>query len=123
MQLLHQRGLLKDPRAEKQHCRSPCLALSNNWHSKGIGQLLAYVAAMVFYTDPRLPRPTDAVLASDILLVAANCVCFVFLLSVLLRTAAKRTTDLQLRFDGEQMTLRPPHAGQYHLFLSHVNLS
>ena len=82
--------------------------------------LFTYMAATVFYTDPRLPRPTDAVLASDILLVAANCVCFVMLLFVLLRTAVKRTTDLRLHFDGERTTLHPPRAGQYHLILSHV---
>jgi len=86
--------------------------------------LVTYMTATVFYTDPRLHKYSDGYknhdAATGALLVAANCVCFVLLLVVLVRAASHRRIDLALRFDGDPSKLLPPRAGHYHCFLSHV---
>ena len=48
MQLLHQRRHLKDAWTEQEHCWRPWMALLEDGHAEGVGQLLAQLSKLRF---------------------------------------------------------------------------
>ena len=62
MQLLHQRRRLKDAWTEQEHCWRPWMALLEDRHAEGVGQLLADGARIVLaHIDAGARRPSDRV--------------------------------------------------------------
>ena len=88
--------------------------------------IFTYVTANVFFHDPRLARPleedADVKGTADVILVAANSVCFVLLALIICRGVHRSVTSDQLRDADGHDVLAPilPGGVEFHLFLSHT---